>query len=165
MFFLLMPMYMRHRFAADWSSLAPFQALKYIDQSASVYPLDVLLEIRRRLFRNCFDCEPEQGHDQPSLLVYDRADAQRRQWSNAADALSLIRENFADRFSTIKFLSQDYVQLAPYDQARLFHEASFIISPHGGALANLIFCRPGTQVIEFTDNVPSLPAGGAFRST
>ena len=148
---LLMPMYMRHRFAADWSSLTPFQVLKYIDQSASVYPLDVLLEIRRRLFRNCFDSEPEHGHDEPSLLVYDRADAQCRRWSNAGDALSLIQEKFTNRFSTIKFLSQEYRKVAPHEQARLFHESSFIISPHGGALANFIFCRPGTLVIEFTD--------------
>lgn len=34
------------------------------------------------------------------------------------------------------------------DQIRLFSEASLIVAPHGSALTNLIWCSPGTQVIE-----------------
>jgi len=34
------------------------------------------------------------------------------------------------------------------DQVRLLHEASAVVSPHGTCLTNLIFCRPGTSVIE-----------------
>jgi len=34
------------------------------------------------------------------------------------------------------------------DQILLFQNAEFIISPHGAALANLLFCEPGTKVIE-----------------
>ena len=35
------------------------------------------------------------------------------------------------------------------DQVRLFQTAEFIIGPHGAGLANLLFCEPGTKVIEF----------------
>lgn len=39
------------------------------------------------------------------------------------------------------------------DQTALFHSADFIVAPHGAALANLMFCRPGTTVLEiFPDN-------------
>ena len=34
------------------------------------------------------------------------------------------------------------------DQIRLFNSASIIVSPHGSALANLVWCAPGTRVIE-----------------
>lgn len=34
-------------------------------------------------------------------------------------------------------------------QAELFRSADIIVGPHGAALANLIFCRPGTRVLEF----------------
>lgn len=34
------------------------------------------------------------------------------------------------------------------EQASLFASATRIIAPHGGALANLIFCKPGTQITE-----------------
>lgn len=33
------------------------------------------------------------------------------------------------------------------DQVHLFNKASFIVAPGGAALANLIFCQPGTKVI------------------
>lgn len=35
------------------------------------------------------------------------------------------------------------------EQIRLFKSASAIISPHGAGLTNLLWCDPGTQVIEF----------------
>lgn len=34
------------------------------------------------------------------------------------------------------------------EQVRLLNEASFVISPHSTGLTNLVFCRPGTSVIE-----------------
>jgi capsular polysaccharide biosynthesis protein len=33
-------------------------------------------------------------------------------------------------------------------QAALFHSAHCIVAAHGSALANLVFCRPGTRVLE-----------------
>ena len=35
------------------------------------------------------------------------------------------------------------------EQIRLFQGAEFIVGPHGAGLANLLFCEPGTRVIEF----------------
>jgi capsular polysaccharide biosynthesis protein len=37
------------------------------------------------------------------------------------------------------------------------HNAAFIVSPHGAGLANLLFCGPGTQVIELMPRVEVRP--------
>lgn len=43
---------------------------------------------------------------------------------------------------------------ASLERARtLFRDAAIVIGPHGGALANLVFCRPGTSVIELYPHV------------
>jgi len=36
-----------------------------------------------------------------------------------------------------------------YEQADMFFSASFVVAPHGAALANLAFCKQGTRVLEF----------------
>jgi capsular polysaccharide biosynthesis protein len=42
------------------------------------------------------------------------------------------------------------------DQAAAFAHAELIVAPHGGALTNLIFCRPGTKVVELlSSNYPN----------
>ena len=44
-----------------------------------------------------------------------------------------------------------------FDQISIFRNCNKIISPHGAGLANLIFCKPGTQVIEIIpDNITNL---------
>ena len=43
------------------------------------------------------------------------------------------------------------------DQILLFQSAEFIIGPHGAGLSNLLFCEPGTKVIEFMPSVELRP--------
>jgi capsular polysaccharide biosynthesis protein len=40
-------------------------------------------------------------------------------------------------------------QLSLAEQVRVFSSAEIVIAPHGGGLTNLVFCAPGTIVIEF----------------
>jgi capsular polysaccharide biosynthesis protein len=47
-----------------------------------------------------------------------------------------FREFVADRYSVA-------------EQAEVFASAEVVVGPHGGALTNLVFCSPGTKVIEF----------------
>lgn len=49
---------------------------------------------------------------------------------------------------TYKFqiIIPDRLSLA--DQAKLFNESKYIISPHGAALTNIVFCEPKTRILE-----------------
>ena len=42
-------------------------------------------------------------------------------------------------------------------QIRLFQEAEFVIATHGAGLSNLLFCAPGTKVIEFSPDTEFRP--------
>lgn len=35
------------------------------------------------------------------------------------------------------------------EQIRLFASAGFVLAPHGAGLSNLVYCQPGTRVVEF----------------
>ena len=47
--------------------------------------------------------------------------------------------------------------MAPKDQILLFRSAEFVIGAHGAALTNLLFCEPGTKVLEFMPEVEMRP--------
>jgi len=46
------------------------------------------------------------------------------------------------------FVIAELSKLSFIDQVRLFYNAKTIISPHGAGLVNLMFCKPGTKVLE-----------------
>ncbi len=43
------------------------------------------------------------------------------------------------------------------EQIELFRQAAVVVAPHGAALANLVWCSPGTEVIEFFNGSYSPP--------
>ena len=47
--------------------------------------------------------------------------------------------------------------MSPREQILLFQSAEFVIGAHGAGLANLLFCEPGTKVIEFMPSVEMRP--------
>lgn len=46
------------------------------------------------------------------------------------------------------FESIDPGDYSVQEQVRLFAEAEILVAPHGAALANIVFCQPGTKVVE-----------------
>ena len=83
----------------------------------------------------------DRGH----VLYLDREHARHgaREVANKADLLSLLHRLFGARVQV--FQSGEH---SVRDTVALFGGASIIIGPHGSALQNMFWCRPGTTVIE-----------------
>ncbi len=73
-------------------------------------------------------------------LYISRPKGVRRGIANEAELLPLLEEA-GYTVSTMEGMSVA-------EQAQLLARADVLISPHGGALTNMVFCRPGIQVVE-----------------
>lgn len=77
----------------------------------------------------------------PKRLYISRRNATHRRVINEPEIITFL--------SRYGFQPIQAEELAFGDQMSLFRNAEIIIAPHGGGLANLVFCTPGTKVIEF----------------
>ncbi len=87
-------------------------------------------------------CEWSPKAQRGQRLIYvSRADADRRRVVNEAAILERLRDKGFE-VHTLNGLSLK-------EQQQLFSSAAIICAPHGAALTNLVWCGPGTVVIEF----------------
>jgi capsular polysaccharide biosynthesis protein len=77
----------------------------------------------------------------PGRLYVSRARAASRRVANEDEVWSVLRG--------FGFSRVELEDLAFERQAALFASAEWVVGPHGAGLANLVFCRPGTRVLEF----------------
>lgn len=73
-------------------------------------------------------------------LLVSRNKAQCRRWVEEEDAWIVLAKRGFERICMEDFSVQE--------QARIFNEAKTVVMPHGGGLANCVFCQPGTKIIE-----------------
>lgn len=73
-------------------------------------------------------------------IYISREDAYHRKVLNEADVFSVL-EKYG--FKLVKLSTLSFTE-----KIELFHCAEMIVSPHGAGLTNLIFCNPGTKIIE-----------------
>jgi hypothetical protein len=84
----------------------------------------------------------KREQDRNRLVYIARGDAQRNRKVINEDRL--IQE-----MSELGFETCYLTRLSIYEQAELFNSARMVVASHGGGLSNLVFCEPGTEVIEF----------------
>jgi capsular polysaccharide biosynthesis protein len=75
----------------------------------------------------------------PKRLYLKRAGISRRV-ENEENLLSILKE--------LNFEFIDPANLSFKDQVNIFTQANVVMAPHGAALSNIVFCNPGTKVIE-----------------
>lgn len=103
--------------------------------------------------RNNFLKEKKKFYCSKKIFI-DRSDSKSNhsQIINKDQVINFLKkQNFKIyRISTMNFFKQVY----------LFWNADFIISAHGAALANLVFCKPKTKIIEIK---PETQQGNYFK--
>ena len=105
-------------------------------QLSLALPVDVYARLLRR----------QLGLDRPARargrrLLVSRHDATTRRVTNDQELAAALR---ASGFEIVA-----PGQLTFGEQVEIFSSAEFVVAPHGAALANLLFCTPGTRVLEF----------------
>ncbi len=74
-------------------------------------------------------------------VYISRAKAKHRRVINEEEVI-----NFLDK---LEFKTLILESMTVPEQALLFSSAKVIVAPHGGGLTNVVFCQPGTKIIEF----------------
>ena len=76
----------------------------------------------------------------PRRFYIDRSGSRIRPLRNEAEVIAAL--------APLGFVPVRLEELSLPDQVRLFRQAEAIVAPHGSALTNLGFCRPGCLVVE-----------------
>jgi len=84
---------------------------------------------------------PHRRSDEPRMKLYiSRPEGVRRGVANEAELLPILQEH---GFTVMPMEGLDVQQ-----QIQLMARVDVLVSPHGGALTNMVFCRTGTRVLE-----------------
>jgi capsular polysaccharide biosynthesis protein len=85
----------------------------------------------------------------------------RRLWISRADALSRQPLWEHELLAELKdFESVNLARMDPGAQIELMKNASVVAAPHGAGLSNILFCAPGTQVVEIFPDTKRQPIYG-----
>lgn len=155
---LVVPRFMRNRFPLDPDDLTTpgMQAMvEYLTgtiNNVETFPTNVLTLLRERLSRRNLDLFPgglDRAWPSPrsgAVVLYDRKDAKRRRLENSRAVAAAMRKDLA---LPVRHLGADWAALSPREQAKLYFGASVLVTPHGGHMANLIYAKRATLVLEF----------------
>lgn len=103
-----------------------------------------LMSFRQTILQSlALDTSPPRSNS--PILLYGREDTKRRIWRNAAAFTELLRKevNSDTRIYHIKEIPASFAS-----QVNLFNNAALVITPHGAALANSLFMRQNSAILE-----------------
>jgi capsular polysaccharide biosynthesis protein len=113
--------------------------------SAGCFPLWM-----RTFLRSTFlDRSDDNTRSRKRRVYISRRNARYRRVLNEGEVIRLLKQ--------FGFEQVEFEALSIQQQAQTMASSDVIVAPHGGGLSNLVFCRPGTKVIEIFS--PELVAG------
>lgn len=140
----------RHPFQRDTLGLAGFGGFPCITPADErIYCCEQALAISKTRTVSAWRCDylreifaPVTAGVRPAgrRIYISRNRTGRRRVRNETEVLALL--------ARYGFELVDPEALSVFDQARLFAGVDWIVAPHGGALSNIVFCRPGATLVE-----------------
>jgi capsular polysaccharide biosynthesis protein len=91
-------------------------------------------------FRRSFVQLPPASPPTPGRIYISRGDAPARRVANESEVQAAL--------APLGIVPVQLSALAFEQQARLFAGADLVVALHGAGLSNLLFCRPGTRILE-----------------
>jgi len=126
----------------------PPEKIRFVDSrdrfqiASAVFPsldINVVAPWKIRGLRELFSSDKPNQHRR---LYLSRARAPVRRIANEKEISEALRRH--------DFEILEAQTLSFREQADLFAGASVVVAPHGAALANTVFCQPGTRVVEIS---------------
>lgn len=91
--------------------------------------------------REIFLNSQKQAEPKGTELIYiSRAKTKFRRVINEAEFLDLLKDR------GFQSVALEFISVA--EQAALFSKARIVVAPHGAGLTNIVFCQPGTKIVE-----------------
>jgi capsular polysaccharide biosynthesis protein len=91
--------------------------------------------------RREFAVHSQAGHGGGYERIYvSRTEASYRKVTNEEQVMNLL-----EKYQVKKVIASE---LPVAEQIRVFASAKMIVSPHGANMTNVLFCQPGTKIIE-----------------
>jgi capsular polysaccharide biosynthesis protein len=142
-----------------YSSAGPFpsvyveQLVTYVwpEQSHSLAPPHLLHTLRDLLLTKGRPFQQSDGRKLVIWLTRARKTGQSstsRVLHNEQQVLELITTHFPSSLYEVRSFDPSSVRLMPAQTISLFARAHAVLGVHGGAMANILLCRPGTLVLE-----------------
>ena len=134
-----------------------FAKLRHTQSAAKNASLQLL---RHRIFGLHKDLKSTSWLEEPTpnvtIFFYDRSDTTSRRIRNAAQLKQKLEEEYQG--VTVDLYGKD--EWSPFidnatAQALLYNSYQYLIAPHGAHLANLIYARPDTKVLEVQCYMPT----------
>src|SRR5437899_1344678 len=126
----------------------PAEKIRYVDSrdrfqiASAVFPSMDINVIAPWKVHGLRDLPFSGKQNQHRRLYLSRARAAVRRIANENEISEVLRHR--------NFEIVEAENLSWREQANLFAGASVIVAPHGAALANIVFCKPGTRVVEIS---------------
>jgi capsular polysaccharide biosynthesis protein len=105
-----------------------------------------------QLLRSLFLQNPKSTRDAakyPKRIYLTRSEATYRRVLNDAEVQTWL--------ASAGFVSVTLSQMSVAEQATMLSMAEVVVAPHGAGLTNLVFCKPGTKVLEIFPHNYSQP--------
>ena len=106
----------------------------------SVFPQFLNLNDSIEILKNFFN--PKTNVELSKKIYVTREDSNYRKIINEGDIVRLLRQK------GYRVINPQLYEIE--EQIEIFSNAEKIIAPHGSNLANIIFCKPGTEIFEIT---------------